>query len=101
MARGLLAVANRDRDGAIARHHVAAGEDPGWPVIMSGADHHHAVGRERDAGHVAQEAAVGLLAKRQDDRVGLTASRTARWAAAGRPRRAPSPRRSGRRRRFP
>ena len=69
--RRQLAVADRDGDGALARHHVAAGEDAGRAGHHVGPDDHRAVGFHVDARHAAQEAAVGLLAERQHHRVGL------------------------------
>ena len=64
-------MADRHRDGALARHHVAAGEDSGGAGHHVGSNDHRAVAVERDAGRRAQEAAVGVLAERQHHRVGL------------------------------
>ena len=70
VAGGLLAVADADRHGALARHHVAAGEHAGASGHQRRRHLHGAVALELDAGHRAQEGGVGLLAERQDHGVG-------------------------------
>jgi hypothetical protein len=66
-----LAVPDGDGDGALARHHVAPGEDPGMAGHQLRVDDHRAVRFEVDARHPAQKAAVGHLAERQHHRVGF------------------------------
>jgi hypothetical protein len=70
VARRLLAVADGDRDGALARHHVAAGED----ARMAG--HHAGIDRDRtvvesQSRHHGEQPQVDVLAQRQHQRIGL------------------------------
>ena len=71
IACGPLAVADRDGDGLFPGNHIAAGENARMAGHHVGADHDRAVRSELDAGQLAQKAAVGLLAERKHDRVGL------------------------------
>ena len=70
VARRLLAVADADGDGALGRHHVAAGED----ALVAG--HHPRVDLDHDAvldleaRHAVEQRQVGLLAEREHERVG-------------------------------
>ena len=70
MAGGFFAVAGGDGDGAFAGHHVAAGEDACGAGHHIRPDDHGAIRLEGDAGHGAQEAAIGFLAQSEDDGVG-------------------------------
>src|SRR6266542_4230025 len=67
---GLLAVADADRDGLLARHHVAAGEYARAAGLERRRHLHAPVALELHSRHLAQEGGVGLLAERQDHRVG-------------------------------
>ncbi len=67
----LLAVPDCGGDRPIERHHVAAGEHAGASGLHVGSDDDGAVLPEFDAGHGPQERGVGVLAKREDERVGL------------------------------
>ena len=70
-AGGPLAVPGADRDGALAGHRVAAGEDAGRTGHQGGPVDLHGVALELDAGDAVQEAGVARLAEREDDGVGL------------------------------
>ena len=70
-AGGALAVPGAHRDGALAGHRVATGEDAGRPGHQGGLVDLHRVALELDAGDAVQEAGVARLAEREDDRVGL------------------------------
>ena len=69
VARGLLAVADADGDGALGGHHVATGED----ALVAGhhalVDLHDAV-LDLEAGHAVEQRQVGFLAEREHERVG-------------------------------
>ena len=64
-------MSDRGGDRSIERHHVAAGEHAGAPGLHVGPDDDRAVLAEFDAGHGLQKRGVGVLAKREDERVGL------------------------------
>ncbi len=70
VAGGLLAVADADGDGALARHHVAAREDARGSGLERRRHLDGPVALDLDARHLAQERGVGLLAERQDHGVG-------------------------------
>ena len=92
VARGLVAVARRHRHAAHGRNRVAAGEHAGQPGHQRRRHLDGAVARALDAGTRAQEAGVGVLAERQDHRVGLQRLEPAGRPAGARRRRSPSPR---------
>src|SRR3974377_401448 len=71
MPRRLLAMADRDRDRALARHHVAAGKYAWIAGHHVGRDDYGTIGLELDFWNLAQKAAVGLLSERQHDGVCL------------------------------
>jgi hypothetical protein len=66
-----LSMTDRDGDGSLARHHVAAGEHARMAGHHVGSDHDGSVLLEIDSRHAAQEAGIGVLAQREHDRVGL------------------------------
>ena len=70
VAGGLLAVADADRHGPLARHHVAAREHAGAAGLERRRHLHGAVALELHSRHLAQERGVGLLAEREDHGVG-------------------------------
>ena len=70
-ARGLLAVPDPDRDRALARHRVAAGEHAGRPGHERGPVDLDDVTVELHPGQSVEEAGVALLAEGEDDGVGL------------------------------
>jgi len=66
MAGGLLTVADSRGHRAIARHRIAAGEQPRVAGHHGTVHDHRVIGFEHDAGDAFQEAAVSLLAKRPE-----------------------------------
>ena len=70
VAGGLLAVADGDRDRALGRDHVAAGEDAGVAGHHVRPDLDDPV-LDLEARDAVEEREVGLLAEREDERVGL------------------------------
>src|SRR5512132_584271 len=68
---GLLAVTDADGDGALRRHHVAAGEETGIAGHHLRRHDHRAVVLELDAGDLAQERRVGVLTEGEDQVVGF------------------------------
>jgi hypothetical protein len=71
VARGALAMPDRDRDGAFGWHHVAAREYPRMTRHQMFVDDYRAVPLELDAGHPSEEGAVGQLPERQHNGVGF------------------------------
>src|SRR5579883_2577844 len=77
--RRLLAVPGSCRHGAFAWDHVAAGEDPGMASHHVRIDDDGAIGVEFDTRNLSEEAAVGLLSKRQHNGVSLQRLEVTRW----------------------
>src|SRR3974390_366320 len=70
IARRLLSVAYRDRDGALGGHHVAAGEDAGVAGHHVGPDLHHAV-LDLEPWHAIEQRQIDVLPKREHERIRL------------------------------
>ena len=81
---GLLAVADADRDGALARHHVAAGEHAGAAGHQRRRHDHGAVALELDAGHARAGTRCRSPGRAPGSRCRPRASRTGR-CGCGRP----------------